>query len=234
MENILKELQALSLKINQLKPIDQNHSNDLKDLFTSLAKAQGEMESASLNKENPFFKTRYSDFASVVKSTRPSLTKYGLSVCQTIHHNDDGQLWLTTRLAHSTGQWIDSKVRIVPSKNDIQTLGSYLTYMKRYTYASIVGSIDGDDDDGERAMIDAREILAKGPSNRYDARNESPDVITKEQLEELEYELASHPDLAEEIMDKLRIQSLADLPKSKYMVSLKRIREIKNAREGVK
>jgi hypothetical protein len=33
-------------------------------------------------------------------------------------------------------------------------------------------------------------------------------------------------------MDNLRIQSLADMPKSKYMVSVKRIREIKEARAG--
>lgn len=92
-----------------------------------------------------------------------------------------------------------------------------------------------EDDDGEIAMAEARDIIAKGPrlNTKYDPKLESYETITKEQLEELEYELKRCPDLAEEIMDGLKIQSLADMPKSKYMISITRIREIKNMREGL-
>jgi hypothetical protein len=69
-------------------------------------------------------------------------------------------------------------------------------------------------------------------SKKYDPLEQASEVVTKEQLEELEYELAEYPDLAEEIMEKLHIQSIADLPRSKYMISLKRIREIKQLRNG--
>ena len=58
--------------------------------------------------------------------------------------------------------------------------------------------------------------------------------MTKEQLEELEYELADYPDIAEKVLDGLHLQNLADMPKSKYMSSLTRIREIKMVREGKK
>lgn len=212
-----------------------DRSADLTNLFTALAKAQAEMQTAGLSKENPYFKSRYADLAEVVRASRPSLTKHGLSVMQQILTNEDGQQILYTILGHNSGQFIESRMRIVPPKNDIQTLGSYITYLKRYSYAALVGLVATDeDDDGEVAMIAARDIVAKGPSTKYNPKDQSFETISKDQLDELEYELAEYPDLAEEIMDKMRIQSLSDLPKNKYQISLHRIREIKNLRNNGK
>jgi hypothetical protein len=214
---------------------DTSRSTELNELFTALAKAQSEMQSAQKASENPYFKSRYADLEEVVNSSRPALTKNGLAVLQQIVLNDDGQSLLHTILAHSSGQFIESRMRIVPPKNDIQSFGSYLTFLRRYSYAALIGVVTGEqDDDGEVAMVEARQIIAKGPSNKYNPKEQSFETVTKEQLEEMEYELQGCPDLAEEIMDKMRIQSLADLPKSKYMVSIQRIREIKNARSGLK
>jgi hypothetical protein len=214
-------------------PENAYRSPEVKDLFSALAKAQGEMQAASMNKENPYFKSRYADFAEIVRASRPALTKNGLAVMQEIKITEDGQSVLHTLLTHASGQWIESRMRIIPPKNDIQSISSYVTYLKRLCYASLIGvAVGEEDDDGEIAMANARQIVAKGPSNTYNPKEQSLDTVTKEQIEELEYELADHPDLAEEIMDKLRLQSLADMPKTKYHVSLQRIREIKGIRNG--
>lgn len=237
-DQLLEKLNQISSAIEDIKkvnkPIVPTRSDDLKDLFAALAKAQAEMQLAGTTSENPYFKSRYADLGEIIKSSRPSLTKNGLSVIQQIISSEDGQSILHTILAHASGQWIESTMRINPPKADIQSLGSYLTYISRYSYARLVCiGIGESDDDGEIAMVDARHIIAKGPSIKYNPKEQSFDVVTKEQLEELEYELSAVPDLAEEIMDKLRIQSMADLPKSKYQVSINRIREIKIAR-GIK
>lgn len=212
-------------------------STEIKDLSTALAKAQGEIEVAALNRQNPYFKSRYADLMSIVNAARPSLAKYGLSVVQDIITHDDGQSVLHTILLHSSGQWIESRMRIVPPKNDIQTISSYSTYLKRLTYASLIGVVTGDeDDDGEIAVATERETFAKGTAlnTKYNPKEQSPEVITKEQLEEAEYELQEYPDIAEMVLDGLRIQSLADMPKAKFLVSMNRIREIKNLRNGNK
>lgn len=230
---LLDELKRLSEEVKLVRqPSACTHgdrSPELKNIFGALAKAQAEMQVAGLTNENPYFKSRYADLAEVVRASRPSLTKNGLAVVQQILPNDDGQSILHTILCHMSGEWIETRMRIIPPKNDIQTLGSYITYLRRYSYAALVGIVASDeDDDGEVAMADARQIIAKGAAlNKYSPKDQSYDTITKEQLEELEYELAACPDLAEEIMDKMHIQSLADLPKSKYHQSVTRIREIK-------
>jgi hypothetical protein len=236
---ILDELTKITGHLLELKKptagTTPSRSVELKELFTALAKAQMDIEVAGLHNENPFFKSRYADLATVVRASRPHLTKNGLSVIQQIMPNDDGQLILHTILAHSSGQWIETRMRVIPAKNDVQTLGSTLTYLRRYSYAALVGVVAGtDDDDGEVAVAHYRDTQSKGVgiSVKYDPRQQSADTITSEQLEELEYELAEYPDIAETILDKLQLQSLADMPKNKFMVSVQRVREIKALRNN--
>lgn len=230
-----EKISSLQEQITSFKAKEDGYpcymSPSIKELATALSKAQGEMVPADLNKENPYFKSRYADFKSVVQASRQFLAKHGLSVTQNIFAHNDGQSILHTILLHNSGEFIESRMRIIPPKNDIQTIKSYTTYLKRMAYESLVGVVTGDeDDDGEVAMAEARQIIAKGPSTKYDPKQQSFDTVSKDQLDELEYELSEYPDLAEEIMDKMRIQSLADLPKSKFQISIQRIREIKKLR----
>lgn len=214
-----------------------SRSEDLKELFTALAKAQLEMRTAGLNAENPYFKSAYADLAEIVRVSRPALSKNGLSVIQQILPNEDGQNILHCILAHSSGQWIETRMRILPAKNDIQSMASYITYLRRYSYAAIVGVVTADeDDDGERAVYDQREVASKGTAVnvKYNPKEQSFETISKEQLEELEYELTQYPDITEQVLDGLKLQSLADMPKSKFRVSINRIRDIKNLRNGNK
>jgi hypothetical protein len=214
-----------------------SRSPDLKELFSALAKAQSEMRTAGLSSENPYFKSRYADFAEIVRASRPALTKYGLSVIHQILPNDNGQNVLHCILAHSSGQFISTQMRILPIKNDIQSLGSCITYLKRYSYAALTGVITSDeDDDGERVMAGVRDEQSKGTAlnTKYNPKEQSADTISQDQLEQLEYELVEYSDIGEQVLEGLRIMNLADMPKNKFISSLTRIRQIKAARNGNK
>jgi hypothetical protein len=68
-----------------------------------------------------------------------------------------GNSYLVTILMHASGQWIKSKARHNPLKNDIQSLASYNTYLKRMCYTSLVGVVTGDeDDDGQAAVAQSK------------------------------------------------------------------------------
>lgn len=211
-------------------------SSELNELFSALSTAQGEFQAIGCNRENPYFKARFADLDSILSSVRPALMKNKLTFLQQIRINDEGMTILHSVLGHSSGQWIESRNRIIPSKNDPQTFGSTLSYLRRYAAVSLLGvtiSQDKDDDDAEKDMAESRHIFVKGALNtKYNPKEETSETITKEQLEELEYELADHTDIATQILDGLRLQSLVDLPKSKFLITIKRIREIKQLREG--
>ncbi len=225
----------LAVEVRKKTEPKYNRSEEIQELATALSKAQAEFDTAPLNKVNPYFKSSYADLASIVAASRPALTKHGLSVTQEVSNDDTGALWLVTELMHASGQWKLSKFRMVPPKNDVQAISSYCTYVKRMCYASLIGVVTGDeDDDGEISVATTREVMAKGVAlnTKYNPKEINPEVITKEQMEEVEYELAEFPDIAEQVLDGLKIQSLADMPKAKYHVALKRIREIKLLRNS--
>jgi ERF superfamily len=125
-------------------------SEQIADLATALAKAQGVMGPAIINKQNPYFKTRYADLAAVFDAVRKPLADNGLSITQTTQLRD-GALILRTTLRHSTGQWIASDYPL-PLNAKPQDLGSALTYGRRYELSAIVGVAADEDDDGEGAQ----------------------------------------------------------------------------------
>ena len=136
----------------EVTDVERYQTKELGELFSALTKAQAVMTDAKTDSDNPFFKSKYADLSSVVKAARKPLTGNGLSVTQFIREKN-GKAFLFTRLGHTSGQWIDSFVGIQPLKEDIQSLGSYLTYLRRYSYAAIVGVVASDeDDDGEETM----------------------------------------------------------------------------------
>jgi hypothetical protein len=241
LSKVLKAIASLKEEIVALSKIEPTtggyRSTEIKQLATALSKAQGEMPVAGLNKQNPYFKSRYADFTSVVTASRPALSKYGLSVVQNLLRNDDGQSVLHTILLHSSGEWIESRMVINAPKPDIQTVSSFTTYLKRMAYSSLVGVVTGEeDDDGEVAVAESRESFAKGTAlnTKYNPKEQSAETLTREQIEAIEYELGEYPDIGEMILTGYKIQSLADIPKSKYQAAITRIREITNLRNGNK
>lgn len=221
-----------------LTPVDRYESESTKEIATAFAQAQGEFESIPVNKLNPYFKSGYTDLDVVLSSIRPHLCKYGLSITQQTQLLPDGSTILVTKLRHQSGEWYESRIRVIPSKNDPQSTESELNHLKRNQLKSLLGiAISGDDDDAEKAMATLREVKERGVAInvKYNPKENVQETITPEQREELEYELAEYPDIAEMVLDGLRIQSLTDMPKSKFQVSAQRIREIKRLRnEGSK
>lgn len=227
--DLFKKIDSLGEKLSL-----PNQSEEINELAAALAKAQSEIEIAGKKETNPFFKSKYADLAEIIRVSRPALTKNGLAVMQQIIDND-GATFLNTILTHSSGQWIKSTLRILPTKSDIQSLGSCITYNRRYAYAALLAiGVADEDDDGEAAVYSQRQVVAKGTAlnTKYNPKDNVQEVITNEQREELEYELASYPDLTEMILDGFKIRSIADMPKNKFMPAVERIRQIKQVREG--
>src|SRR6185312_13884873 len=135
-KQVLDAIADLKRSLSQILPDRPNRSADIKELSTALAKAQGEMKAASLNCENPYFKSSYADLSEIVKVSRPALSKNGLSVIQQILPNEEGHNVLHCILTHSSGQWIESRMRILPAKPDIQSFASHVSYLRRYSYAA--------------------------------------------------------------------------------------------------
>lgn len=146
-----------------------NTSEQTNELFTSLAKAQGEMGTAKLDGRNPFFNNaRYATLSSIQEVYRLPLAKNGLGLIQCVESNDQGH-FVVTRLTHSSGQWLESSLKLFITKQDMQGLGSAITYAKRYSVSSLLGISADEDDDGNHA---AKSV--KKPANNTVPLNSKP------------------------------------------------------------
>ena len=131
---------------------------------------------------NPHFKSNFADLADVKDPTDPVLAKHGLFLAQ---HPEtvDGQLYLTSRLMHVSGEWQESTMELYATQQNPQAAGSAITYGKRQTYCAITGVAPrGDDDDGNAAT-------AATPSHTFEKRkrpNTKPtDYITANEANEI-------------------------------------------------
>ncbi len=214
----VEERNRLAFEEYSARNTKHTQSPELNKLFEALSKAQIEMPVAPTQSVNPFYKSTYANLKTIVQTSRPYLAKQGLCVIQRTLPGPNGNPYIYSILGHSSGQWMESSLELKPPKTDIQSLGSYISYLRRYQYASLVGVVTGDeDDDGENAM------------NRSVLPEESK--ISKEELRVIGEEVAEYPELLENILKGFNISKLSDLPSKKYSGCLKRIREIKRAQE---
>jgi len=122
----------------------------MKELFTALALAQAEMEAATKDSANPFFKSKYADLNSVMGAVKPAFAKHGLAFIQ-ICHDAEHAAKVETVIIHESGQQFScGSVSVPVSKIDAQGYGSALTYARRYSLAAAAG-VGAEDDDGNAA-----------------------------------------------------------------------------------
>lgn len=152
--------------MEQGKQMNQEmQSESIESLAEALSKAQGIIEGATKDSNNPFHRSKYADLHSVITCAKEALTTNGLSVSQLPTMIGD-KFVIATMLMHKSGQWLKSITPIftptktttnkekqitIEVKDDPQSIGSMITYMRRYAYCAILG-ISQYDEDAEEAM----------------------------------------------------------------------------------
>lgn len=117
-------------------------SESLTKLMPALIKAQDEIKHAIKDAKNPHFKNNYATLESVIDATKPALIKNKLLVTQSVTPANT----LVTTLYHESGEFLSSEVNLLLSRQDMQQLGSALTYARRYSLAALLNIAQEDDD----------------------------------------------------------------------------------------
>lgn len=128
-------------------------SETIGELAKALAVAQGEIQNAKKDSENPFFKAKYADLAAIREAYQGPLSKNGLALIQTPRTTiteDATIISVETLLCHSSGEWISEELSAIPVKTDPQGIGSCITYLRRYGAGAVTG-VASEDDDGNAA-----------------------------------------------------------------------------------
>ena len=152
-----------------------------------------------------------------------------MQYCETI----EGKLYLITMLAHTSGQWMKSVYPIISKDQTSQSIGSAVTYAKRYSLCAMVGIVTDEenkkDDDGESALGRNKYSNGSKATNKIEsmpAEQDDKKPITKEQYIKLEGLLKENPELRKNLLgymqSKYSLDSLDKMPVDLYLKAMER------------
>jgi hypothetical protein len=134
----------------------------MKNIATSLVKAQKEFGPALKSSSNPHFRSKYADLASCVEAVIDALNNNGIYLLQKTHDQQNG-IMVETVFVHESGETLNCGNLYFPaSKNDAQGFMSALTYARRGSLMAACG-IAPEDDDGNAASKRKRPPAAPAP-----------------------------------------------------------------------
>jgi len=248
---VLQEKEELLVHAQKKPYVYNPQSDNISELVAAIAKARPFFTPIKATKqiEVNFRTYDYAELADILSSCLPVLAEQGVILTQQIEELDGGAQVVHTKLIHSSGQWIGCHMRVLPTDKSQRQYASALNHAKRHSVLSLLGLAVHDnpeDDDALQADKVITEKYDKGVSltNKHNPRTDNILTITKEQLEQLNYEL-NNPvfvddleKLTMDICEEYKIRSMADLPKNVYYDVINRIRNIillrKGERDGTK
>lgn len=128
-------------------------SESIKEIGKALGLFHTKVAKIPKSDNNPFFKSKYAALPSILDAIQIPLEESGLVFTQL----PDGE-FLTTLLIHfESGEFISSSYKMNPIKTDPQSIGSAITYARRYALGAILGLNIDEDDDGNKASQPAQQ-----------------------------------------------------------------------------
>jgi hypothetical protein len=229
-EEIKKAIEAL--------PQEKYRSDDIAELMTAFAKAQSNYPIIKYNRQTSMFQNEYTDLDLIMLHLRPILGLQGLSFYQMTKYNPDGVTLLDSFLFHASGQWIKSQTRVIPSSDDKLAKISCLNSEARVQAQRLLNVTVKDDlldDDFEKANEEFEQQKREGTDLNFKYNPKLNSLrITKSELEDVQYELKELPDIASHLLERLRIESFADMPKDQYHKVIDYIRSVARERKTPK
>lgn len=123
------------------------------NIYQKLNNFRVKVEAIRKDKENPYHQSKYADINTILETITDKLSEIELIDVDTTYKDENGQLWLETKLININNPEEFLKIEtplLMRDKNNPQALGSALTYARRYNRVTLLG-LEQEDDDGNTA-----------------------------------------------------------------------------------
>ncbi len=204
-----------------------NKSESITNLIGALTTFQGKMTAVKKDATNPFYKSKYATLDTIWETIRKPLSENGLSIAQTMNLLD-GKSVLETTLYHTSGEWINGTQLVNPVKDDPQSLGSAISYARRYSLSAILGIVADEDDDANVATKPEPKQSVKATSQSTETKSVD---ATEAQIKKI-YATAKEKQLSSEeakeyIKRKFNKTSTKELTQQEASTMIEYLNEIK-------
>jgi hypothetical protein len=131
------------------------------NIAAALVGAISELQDPFMDAQNPHFKNHYATLKSCLDTVRPTLARHGLVLMQFVMPSENGGDRLVTRLLHESGGFMEDEGISLVGADNMQKLGSAISYARRYGLLAILGLVGDPDDDAEIASAPVAPPKAK-------------------------------------------------------------------------
>lgn len=149
-------------------------SDSIANLAKGLIQAQKAIQASVVkNATNATFGSDYADLGAVIEAIKSHLNGAGIVVLQSPTLPDkQGNVCLTTRLVHETGEWMEDTCSTPMAYLDPQGFGSAVSYLRRYALTAMMGLYQAEsDDDGSAATGSGATRVTQGEAEAANASN---------------------------------------------------------------
>lgn len=207
------------------------------ELAKALVAAQAEFDPVTKAAQANYGK--YATLDEIIEKTRPILNRHGLVVTQFPEVAETGQPLLRTTITHTSGESVSHAMPLLLQKQDMQALGSAITYARRYAWASALGIAAEEDDDGNQASgREPRAAPSAAPARRQQRDQAAPSepsrpgIITKPQVTRL-WTIARGRGLTDEdvkfiVTSIAAVESSREIPAHRYEQVIAAIEEFQS------
>lgn len=156
---------------------------------------------------------RYADFAAIARAVDPVISRHGLSYRFRTVQGD--KISVTCVLSHEAGHFEENTLAAMAdtsgNKNAIQSIGSTLTYLQRYSLVQALGIAVSEDDDGRAA--------ASGGAISADEVTSIREVL----------DLIADPSVEPRMLRWLKVEKIEDIPTSRYDDAMENLKKVKRS-----
>jgi len=125
---------------------------------------------------NPHFKSKYVTLDNILKTIEGPFEQHGLFLSNSFL-NIEGNSFLVVTITHlETGVYLKSEIPLLLAKNEMQQLGSAITYARRYALSAMLNiTIDEDDDGNATSSYQPKQNNKKTNNQSYNQSTQSND-----------------------------------------------------------
>ena len=201
-------------------------SESIVKLSKSLVETQKELKQPLKDAKNPFFKSEYVPLENVAEAITQTATKNGLAFSQYATTTETGNVSVGTIVFHESGEFIEFPPLILkPENTKPQSIGSAITYAKRYALSAIFGITSDKDDDGNKANGNGEPQKQPQKRNQKQVQNDEPDVhaIVEKYVQQLEVLGVKRAELVEYVCNKHNVGNMFDIQPNILVGEIKQI-----------
>lgn len=201
-------------------------SETIINLSKALVETQKELKQPLKDAKNPFFKSEYVPLENVAEAITESATKHGLAFSQYATTTETGNVSVGTIVFHESGEFIEFPPLILkPENTKPQSIGSAITYAKRYSLSAVFGITSDKDDDGNKANGNGEQQKQPQKRNQKQAQNDEPDVhaIVEKYVQQLEVLGVKRAELVEYVCNKHNVGNMFDIQPNILVGEIKQI-----------